>query len=65
MKVYCVFECYENGYPEDREYKLIKIYDSKIKAQNFVNEQNTNGYFYIDEKYDCSLTGEIVEMEVY
>lgn len=65
MKVYCVFEDYTSPYPEDCGKTLVKIFDSKEKAESFIKEQEESGEYYDDEEYECSLHGVIIEYNVH
>lgn len=66
MKVYCVFEVYTSSYPEDNEKTLVKIFDSKEKAESFIKEQKESNHYYdYDEEYECSLHGIVVEFNVF
>lgn len=65
MKVYCVFEEYASMFPEDCERTLVKIFDSKEKAESFIKKQKElNHYYDYDEEYECSLQGIVKEFDV-
>ena len=64
MKVYCVFDDYTSPYPEDCGKTLGKIFDSKEKAESYIEEQKESGYYYFDEEYECSLQGIIIPFDV-
>lgn len=65
MKVYCVFEVYTSPYPEDYGKTLEKIFDSREKAESFIEEQKESNRYYYDEEYECSLQGIIEEFNVF
>lgn len=64
MKVYCVFEQYTCSYPEDCSKTLKKIFDSREKAESYIEEQKSSNHYYFDEEYECSLQGIIEEFDV-
>ena len=64
MKVYCVFDVYTSSYPEDCGETLEKIFDSKEKAESFIEKQKESNYYYYDEEYECSLQGIIKVFDV-
>lgn len=65
MKVYCVFEDYTSSYPEDCGETLVKIFDSKEKAESFIKEQEELGHYYYDDEYECALHGIVKEFNVF
>lgn len=64
MKVYCVFDVYTSPYPEDWRDTLEKIFDSKEKAESYIEKQKESGHYYCDEEYECSLQGIIKVFDV-